>query len=139
MRNFLIKLLYKVSGADIEADAAMLALAVINAGKIVCNMNSIVRTLLLAYFAAHAANFAELAGDSSFFYIVAGNGETSCVGDHNDHILGTCIFAGLAAFTCFAVNDCNIVYHVYSVKFAGFNTIAVTETAVHTIVHTVAQ
>ena len=139
MRKCLVELLDKVSWADIVADSAMLTLGIVNTCQVMVDVNCAMRTLLFTQFAAHTAGFAEFTGDGAFFYVVAWNGKTCGIGNHNNHVFWASVFACFTTFAFFAVNYSNAVNNMNCIEFTYFHTVAMTETAVCTVVHTVTE
>jgi len=97
----------------------VLALAVIDGSQIVIHMDCIMRTFLFAEFAAHAADFAELAGNAAFVGVVTGNDKFGRVGDHGDHTLGAGVLAGFAALAGLAIYHGYAVDNVNGVEFTN--------------------
>ena len=139
MRYCIIKLFDKISGANIMADSAVLTLGIVNTCKIVVYMYCAVRTLLFTQLASHTTRFAELACNSTLFYIVAGNGKSCRIRDHNYHVLGASGFTRFTALAFLTVNHSNTVDNVDGIEFTCFYAVAMTQTAVGAIVHTVTE
>ena len=133
------KLLNEITGTNSKAGSTIVALGVIDRCKVVIDVDSTIGALLFTELTTHTTGFTELTGNSTLFYIVTGNCKVSGVGDHYDHILGTCYLAGLAALAGFAINNSYTVNYMDSVKLTSLNTVAVTKAAIDAVMHTITK
>ena len=76
------KLLNEITGTNSEAGSAIVALGIVDRCQVVVDVDSAVGALLFAELTSHASGLAELTGNGTLFYIVAGNCKVSGVWDH---------------------------------------------------------
>ena len=116
----LLKLILEdAARADLDAVAALDALAVVDHGEEVLDLDRFRRALLLALHAADAAGVADLARDGALVRVAAALQDGLPVGDLLDELLRADVAAGEAADALVAVDLRNAVDDVHGVELAG--------------------
>ena len=118
--------------ADVDAGAATDALVQINAGHVVNDTDSTLRTAFLAFFASDAASGTLFAGESPA--VVVGTHDNGFFTDFTDpnQLFRTRFFTSAAAGALFRIDTGHTVAHFNGIKPAGCNAVAVAKAAVST-------
>ena len=116
-------------GADGGAQAAVVALGIIDYGQVLGDGNGVVGADLGTQTAAHTAYGAAAGGDSTLGQGMAGDDHVAVGFHRNDQTAGTDLGAGHTTNAQILVDYGNAVFDGDGIVFAGFDTVAVTKAA----------
>ena len=124
-------ILDRAGGALYNAHAALLALFVIDGGKVVFDVDRVEFTGSLAHAAADAGDGAVLAGIRALLGVVAADDDLGLiVRDDLDQVVGAGLDTSAAACALVAVYDSDALDDMDGIKFAGSFAVAKSQTSV---------
>ena len=126
-RGLYAEVLYYLSGAGLDAVAALGALGNIHHREIIHHCDGALRALTGTLGAGDTAKIAVLHDFLALGLAGTAHDDPLACRDEFNNALGAGLYTGAAAYTLVPVNLCHTVYNVHSAKGTGFCTVAQTD------------